>query len=232
MIQPLIDEECWLARLERLPEWQPPAAPLVVIAPHPDDETLGLGGLIASHRARNLSVRVIAVTDGENAYPNSHANGDLGALRQAEQAAALDRLGVPVNEIVRLRLPDSGVASEERRLTVQLMDLIPRKAIICAPWKGDFHPDHEACGRAAETVARVSGAILVSYFFWTWHRGELAALNRLRLVRFPLSNSCYSAKSEALLRHQSQLEREDGEPILPENLLAPARRPFEVFSIS
>jgi LmbE family N-acetylglucosaminyl deacetylase len=232
MIQPLTDEECWLARLGRLPEWKPPAAPLVVIAPHPDDETLGMGGLIASHRSRDLAVTIIAVTDGENAYPDDRVNGDLGPLRQSEQAAALDRLGVPGNEIIRLKLPDSGVAAHERRLTAQLMDLITPDAIICAPWKGDFHPDHEACGRAAESVAQVSGALLISYFFWTWHRGELPALNSLRLVRFPLNGSCFSAKREALLCHQSQLAREKGEPILPENLLAPAKRPFEVFSIS
>jgi LmbE family N-acetylglucosaminyl deacetylase len=165
MIQPLIDEECWLARLGHLPEWKPPAAPLVIIAPHPDDETLGLGGLIASQRSRNLGVTVIAVTDGENAYPDERVNGDLWSVRQAEQPAALNRLGVPGNEVIRLKLPDSGVASHERRLTARLMDLIAPDAIICAPWKGDSHPDHEACGRAAESVAEVSGALLVSYFF-------------------------------------------------------------------
>jgi LmbE family N-acetylglucosaminyl deacetylase len=232
MIQPLIDEECWLARLGHLPEWNPPAAPLVVIAPHPDDETLGLGGLIASHRSRNLDVTVIAVTDGENAYPDDRVNGDLGSLRQTEQATALNRLGVPENGIIRLKLPDSGVAAHERRLTAQLMDLVTPEAMICAPWKGDFHPDHEACGRAAESVAEASGGMLVSYFFWTWHRGELGALNSLRLVRLPLNDRCHSAKSEALLCHQSQLQRENGEPILPENLLAPAKRRFEVFSVS
>ena len=232
MIQPLIDEKYWLARLGHLPEWKPPEAPLIVIAPHPDDETLSLGGLIASHRSRNLDVTVIAVTDGENAYPDDRVDGNLGSLRQAEQATALNRLGVPGNEIIRLKLPDSSVASHERRLTAQLVDLLTPEAIICAPWKGDFHPDHEACGRAAESVARASGAMLVSYFFWTWHRGELAALNSLRLMQFPLNDSCYSAKSEALLCHQSQLQRENGEPILPENLLVPAKRCFEVFAIS
>jgi hypothetical protein len=60
----------------------------------------------------------------------------------------------------------------------------------------------------------------------------LAALNSLRLMHFPLDERCLSAKRDALLCHQSQLQRKNGEPILSENLLAPAKRQFEVFSIS
>ncbi|MBE7219294.1 MAG: PIG-L family deacetylase, partial [Caulobacteraceae bacterium] len=38
--------------------------PFVVISPHPDDESLGLGGLIAASRAAGVDVRVVVVSDG------------------------------------------------------------------------------------------------------------------------------------------------------------------------
>jgi LmbE family N-acetylglucosaminyl deacetylase len=228
MIVPIVEEHEWINCLDALASWQPPAASLLVIAPHPDDETLAVGGLIAAHRAKGLEVIVAAVTDGENAYPDFPGLGDL---RSGEQREALNRLGVGADNIVRLKLSDSGVASQERLLVEQLMPLVSRSTSIVAPWRGDFHPDHEACGRAAEEVARRTGASLTSYFFWTWHRGTTELLQEMSLHSFSLSDESLLAKSEALLCHRSQLARESGDPILPESLLAPARRSFEVFSI-
>lgn len=228
MIVPIVEEHEWINCLDALASWQPPAASLLVIAPHPDDETLAVGGLIAAQRAKGLEVVVAAVTDGENAYPDFPGLGDL---RAGEQTDALRRLGVAAENIVRLKLPDSDVGSQERLLVEQLMPLVSRSTSIVAPWRGDFHPDHEACGRAAEEVARRTGASLTSYFFWTWHRGTTELLQEMSLRSFSLSDESLLAKTEALLCHRSQLTRESGDPILPEWLLAPARRSFEVFSI-
>jgi LmbE family N-acetylglucosaminyl deacetylase len=229
MIAPLVLEDEWLAALEELPVWAPPALHLVVLAPHPDDETLGAGGFIAAQCLHGRDVLVVAATDGESAYgydPN------LGTVRESEQRDALARLGVPAENIVRLRLPDTDIASHETRLVDHLLTYVTKDTHLVAPWRGDFHPDHEACGRAAEWVANRTGARLTSYFFWTWHRGTTATLDALSLRSFPLNPHHLRSKSEALRCHRSQLTHESGEPILPDNLLAPARRPFEVFCIS
>ena len=229
MIAPLVLEDEWLAALEGLPVWAPPASPLVVLAPHPDDETLGAGGFITAQCLHGRDVLVVAATDGESAYgydPN------LGTVRESEQRDALARLGVPAENIVRLRLPDTDIASHETRLVDHLLTYVTKDTHLVAPWRGDFHPDHEACGRAAEWVANRTGARLTSYFFWTWHRGTTATLDALSLRSFLLNPHHLRSKSEALRCHRSQLTHESGEPILPDNLLAPARRPFEVFCIS
>ena len=60
-------------------DWQPPLCRTIVISPHPDDETLGLGGFIAHQTALGSQVIVFAVTDGEKAYSDYPG---LGALRQ------------------------------------------------------------------------------------------------------------------------------------------------------
>jgi LmbE family N-acetylglucosaminyl deacetylase len=229
MITPLVSEIDWMKSLSALPSWDPPAEPVLLIAPHPDDETLGAGGFTAAQRARGVKVLVVAVTDGENAYCDCPG---LGNLRSLEQERALGCLGVCADDIVRLRLRDSGVASMEQVLIEELIPLVSDHTHIVAPWRGDFHPDHEACGRAAEEVARRTGVRLTSYFFWTWHRGTPELLRNLQLRSFGLSKPEELAKADALRCHHSQLHREAGEPILPESLLAPVRRPFEVFSVA
>ena len=200
-----------------------------MIAPHPDDETLGAGGLIARQRMRGADVVVAAVTDGENCYPDSVG---IGPIRCLEQERALKRLGVERDKIVRLRLPDSAVSLNEEELVERLMPLVSSETHVVAPWPGDFHPDHEACGRAATEVARRSGRGVTFYFFWTWHRGTPELIRDLSLTSLPLEKDVTHAKTEALLHHQSQLAREGGDPILPELLLAPARRPYEVFLVA
>lgn len=229
MIVPLVSETVWFAELTDLPLWNPPNKPVVLIAPHPDDETLAIGGLVAAHRRRGVDVVVAAVTDGENAYPNTPG---LAALRRNEQISALARLGVQNQKIIRFGLPDSEVASREQELMERLAPLVSGNTHVLAPWHGDFHPDHEACGRVAEELVRRIGATLTSYFFWTWHFGTLASVRGLRLHSFSLDEELLRAKADALSCYRSQLERKHGEPILPEMLLAPARRPFETFAVA
>ncbi len=230
MLVSSVSEVEWLRTLNTVPSWDPPANSALIIAPHPDDETLGPGGLIAHLRSLKIEVAVVAVTDGEKAY--GPADSGLAAVRRIEQSNALSRLGVSSEKIVRFGLPDGEVAFWEPHLIERLVPLISPESHVFSTWKGDRHPDHEACGRAAEAAVSRAGATLTSYFFWTWHWSEISALDGVSLRRFPLADNLLRAKSEALLCHQSQLVRPEGSPILPESLLAPARRPFEVFAVA
>lgn len=226
MIVPIALEPEWEVALQDVPAWQPPLVPTVVIAPHPDDETLAAGGLIALLRESGVPVSAVAVTDGENCYAGETG---LGALREVEQAKALQRLGVSASHIHRLRFVDSGVSSAEEALVAALEPALRGAQHIVAPWPHDFHPDHEVTGRAALAIAQRHGIPLTFYFFWTWHRGTPELLRDLPLQKLPLTADQQLAKREALLFHESQLHHISGEPILPENLLEPAWRPYEVF---
>ena len=226
MIIPVVQEAEWMSLLSDLPSWQPPAKRTIVLSPHPDDETLGSGGLIARLRSKEIDVTVIAVTDGENAYGS---DDQLGEIREREQTNALGKLGVEPEHVVRFRFPDSGLKDCERRLIDMLQTVVSANAHIVAPWRFDFHPDHEVCGRAAKAVAREKDLQITSYFFWTWHRGDRRTLNGLQLVSLQLTSDEILAKQDALRCHQSQLQHSGGSPILPEYLLGPARRSFEVF---
>ena len=230
-IVPLTPESVWtdwLAACPNLRKWHPPLLPTLVIAPHPDDETLGAGGLIARLRGFSVPVTVVAVTDGENAYADVTAD-NLGKIRVAEQAEALLRLDVGADQLVRLHLPDRNVSSCEERLVQSLKGLVQPGIHLVAPWPGDFHPDHEAAGRAAARVASELGLTLTYYLFWTWHRGTVSVFNDMSLLKLDLSKEEQDRKERALRAHASQLAHLDGQPILSNDLLRPARRTFEVF---
>lgn len=207
-----------------------PKGPVLVVAPHPDDETLGAGALIATLAAQDIRVIVVAVTDGENAYDLPHEERlALGLARQHEQCKALKQLGVEEDAIRRLQLTDSGLMEQRTELEHHLMEIAEPCMTMLAPWEADFHPDHIACAHAAHSVASAKGLILISYFFWTWHRGSPELLDGLPIRRFNPPQKALAAKSRAIEQHRSQFERKDDDPILNDRLLAPARWNFEIF---
>jgi LmbE family N-acetylglucosaminyl deacetylase len=226
MIVPITPQEGWQTVFIAAKQWEPPRVRTIFVAPHPDDESLATGGLIAALISSGVQVQVITVTDGENAYVDF---ANLRDIRRREQEKALQEFGVTPTEIVRLGLPDSDVTGHETELINALSAVVTPQTHVIAPWPKDFHPDHEACGRAAKRAAESIGAQLTFYFFWTWHRGTPSLLEGLPLRFFQLSREQRQAKRQAIQHHQSQLVHSSGDPILPDSLLWPARLPFELF---
>ena len=107
--------EAWAAALvaHRPPRFDPSAhRRVVVVAAHPDDETIGAGGALQSLRAADAEITVVVATDGEAAYPGlgAAARGELATRRRAELAAALRVLGLSGAPVHWLGLPDSALA--------------------------------------------------------------------------------------------------------------------------
>ena len=84
---------------------------ILIVAPHPDDETLGCGGAIALLRQLNISVKVSIVSDGTKSHPNSltYPPPALKKLRERESLAALAILGVAPEAVTFLGMPDGAV---------------------------------------------------------------------------------------------------------------------------
>src|SRR5690554_4503385 len=73
----------------------PALAPILVASPHPDDETLGCGGLIARCAQLNIPVTVLAMTNGEASHPgDANWQQKLALIRHQEQQNALRSLGL------------------------------------------------------------------------------------------------------------------------------------------
>lgn len=223
---PRTTEGEWLTYLKMLPSWNSPWTKTIVLSPHPDDETLGSGGLIADLCKKNIEVWVIAITDGENSYTDIK---NLREIRKKEQINALETLGVPRDRIIRFALEDSTVQNNEQQLERLLLPFINHETHLVAPWIGDFHSDHEATGRVAIKIAQKTGALLSFYFFWTWHTATRSSLEQFALYLYPLDSETYQSKQKALQCYMSQQQHSSGKSILPPHLLLPALRPFEVY---
>src|SRR5215831_15255807 len=67
--------------------------PAVVVAPHPDDETLGCGGTVVIKKQLGATVRVLMMTDGAASHPGLIDPEELAAIRAGETRAAVQVLG-------------------------------------------------------------------------------------------------------------------------------------------
>ena len=207
---------------------------LVVVAAHPDDESLGAAGLTSAAARAGVPVTVVVATSGEASHPGSptHRPEDLAALREAEVGRAVGGLA-PAARLVLLRLPDGALAGHETALRQALADLSGPRTLLVAPWRGDRHGDHEAAARVVGQVAATTGAAVLEYPVWLWHWGDPRDLAPLDVVRVALDEEGSRRKADALACHASQTaqlsDRPGDEALLPETFLAHATRPFEVF---
>ena len=198
----------------------------MVLAPHPDDEVLGAGGLIHDWVNAGLSVTVVSVTDGEAA---DVARPGLDIIRREELRNALRRLSSAHVEVRRLGLPDGRVRDHANRLRNAVASHLDPAGTLLAPYEGDGHPDHEAVGKTGMELAAALGMPIARYPIWAWHRATPGALADLSWKRFPLSLEAQRAKSRAIQCFDSQLRPPVGPPVVPPNVLAYFARPFEAF---
>ena len=142
---------------------------LLVIAPHPDDETLGCGATIARNLDVGGEVLVVIATDGEQA----RRDGDPAAmrtLRLAELARAMEALGLKLTQLRTLGFPDGGLTRHESAVADSigaiLRTWLPDNVLVTAAC--DLHPDHSALGRAARKAMANSQGALFEYMIWGW----------------------------------------------------------------
>lgn len=140
----------------------------VVIAPHPGDEILAVGGMIAMLAETGARLRVVVVNDEESfrAVPRARRPSEW---RSEEEQQALRTLDESVAERIRLGLPGSAVRSREAGLVRALTEVCAGFDLCVAPWEGDRHPDHEAVAEAAQAAAEAADASVLSYPLWLWH---------------------------------------------------------------
>jgi LmbE family N-acetylglucosaminyl deacetylase/SAM-dependent methyltransferase len=235
-------EASWMGekRLTGAPALQRPArgAHLVVLAAHPDDETLGAGGLIAAAAAQEgVSIEVIVATDGEASHPDSptHTSNQLAVRRRAEATEAIACLD-PHATVSFLGLPDGGLRNCQTRLVEVLTERLRPGCLVVTPWRGDRHPDHAACAVGTRALLRRrDDCVHWQYPIWAWHWADPAAdqlpwstLHRLDLPVGPrwvkqVALACYRSQHEPLS------DRAGDDVVLPEHVLAHFRRTFESF---
>lgn len=229
--------------LSNLPEVDPAVlvplgARAVIVSPHPDDEILGTGGLLAKLSDLGRKVLIIAVTDGTASHPDSSEwpTAKLAATRPQETRDALQRLHMKHVALVRLHLPDGGGETFEPELADALKALLEPGDMVFGTWRFDGHPDHESVGRAVAMVAGALDLPFVEVPVWTWHWAtpEDSRVPWSRARRIVLDPATLGRKLHAVQAFRSQIEADGSTgraPILPAHVLERLTRPYEVVLI-
>lgn len=218
-------------------ELVPAHARAVVIAPHPDDEVLGCGGIMQLLARRKRQLMLISVTNGSASHrgPQLWTKERLGVIRPQESAEALRRLGMPMNELQWIHggFPDMEIGRHAAELKHFFRTYLRPTDVIFTPWQGDGHPDHETVARAAIAAAAEIGATVheVPIWTWQWASEEDPRIPWRRAYRIPLDKWTQARKRHAIQAFASQLTGDPGAdhpPALAPALLERLQQAFEI----
>ena len=131
---------------------------LLVVMAHPDDESMGCGGLILRHSRAGVPVHLICATRGEAGWsgkPRGARKEDLAEIRTTELAAAAAALAISGVEL--WEYPDGGVDRIDRqeitdRIWEQISKLRPKAVVGWGPDGVYGHPDHIAIGACTDSA--------------------------------------------------------------------------------
>jgi LmbE family N-acetylglucosaminyl deacetylase len=184
----------------------------LILAPHPDDESLGCGGLIAACVAAGRDPLVVVLTDGAGSHKSgAYPPERLRAVRAKEVQTAVALLGLAADRVIFLDQPDTAAPREGAgfdAVVARLAALVrqeTRCTAIVASWLHDPHCDHEAASLAAQAAARIAGVRHVAYPVWGWTLPADASVPAAPAAGWRLDIGAFlPAKRAAIQAHQSQ----------------------------
>ncbi|MFZ4635770.1 MAG: bacillithiol biosynthesis deacetylase BshB1 [Pirellulales bacterium] len=183
----------------------------LVIAPHPDDAELGMGGTIALMLAQGMSVGILDLTDGE---PTPRGSVEI---RTRETAAASAVLGITWRE--NLGLPNRRLrASLRARGSLAGVIRRSRPRWLFAPHWVDAHPDHVAATRLVEAARFWAKLTKCDLDGEPWHPERIYHYScvHLKTVRRPSFvvdiSSTWNLKGRSLACYASQFPQPTGTP--------------------
>ncbi|WP_394754705.1 PIG-L deacetylase family protein [Crenothrix sp.] len=217
----------------------------LIVAPHPDDESLGCGGVIALLRKYEQPVSILVLSDGTQSHPNSKKfpPQKLQALRETELLKAAALLGVAQENVSFFRFPDRQVptSSSENFLQAtkrvkQLLTSVKPQSIF-VPWRRDPHPDHRA---AFELIAAAKNKkhTVFEYPIWLYPtENPVDAPLKSEVSAFRLDiTTVLKTKQQAIIAHASQItDLIDDDPAgfrIPPNVLQCFAVPYEIFFLN
>lgn len=184
---------------------------LLCVAPHPDDESAGCGGLLAGAARVGVPVSVVVTTDGAASHQSrTWPKERLAARRRAELAAALDVLGVR-RPARHLDLRDAGTptAVETRRAERDLAAIMrrARPGLVLVTWRREPHGDHRQAAALVRAAAAAMQVRTAEYVVWTpltGRPGDAPGPGEGEPLDLVLSARDRQAKRAALACHRSQ----------------------------
>ncbi|MDO6810946.1 bifunctional PIG-L family deacetylase/class I SAM-dependent methyltransferase [Zobellia galactanivorans] len=221
---------------------------LLILAPHPDDESLACGGIISLLIASGVQVHIIFFTSGSASHPESelYPAERLANLREQEALLACKCLGIPADHIDFFREKDSDMCNLSPKRRNQLGAIIAKKCnnesflTLGLPWRRDPHADHKVVydiGKRSFPFLE-SPTIVMEYPVWMWKNGERTDWpGHGEILPFRLDiSTVFNRKLKAIHVYKSQLGKvvldDPNGFVLTPTLLAPFLTDTEYFFLT
>ncbi len=216
----------------------------LIVAPHPDDETLGCGGIINLMSQSAVRLTVLFLTDGESSHQSccGISKEEVGAMRRRLAVQACAKLGVSPEDLIWFGLPDGqiscgnggGFCGTSNDL-LRLIDKIEPDAIF-APHPWEPWPDHRAAGEILKkAVNKYRNPVTVYYYpVWLWHGlclTHLLAIRKMDTIRVDIS-AVLETKRQALNEYFSSVNPFCNRPYcgtMPKGFTEHFLYPYEIF---
>jgi LmbE family N-acetylglucosaminyl deacetylase len=194
----------------------PPATgrgPVLILAPHPDDETLGCGGLIARRVHEGRRVVIAVLTDGRAllrrfGVASDPSEVEVSAMRKEETRRAVRILGGRVEDIRFLDFENERLVAEraeaQKRIAALLTELRPGEVYFPSPFEG--HPEHIATNEMARAACAATGACPETYEFIVSLKGGVAPETLPRRVHKVDVSAHREVERRALAEFRSHLD--------------------------
>lgn len=176
-----------------------PQGSVLIVAPHPDDEVIGCGGLIARLVAQGRAPHIIVMTGGEGSHGADC--GDKAAIIKARRGLtrnALSILGVPENNLHELDFADGGISvhSDEMQRLKELIGSIKPDCVLVPHW-GEGWPDHVNTAKIVKSL--LPGKVQVwEYCVWMWFYNVWRGLDWANAASLRLSSREHELKVKAV----------------------------------
>lgn len=213
---------------------------LLILAPHPDDEILGLGGVILQTLQQGRKVHLVYLTDGEGSgvWPDRE---EIKRQRISLSEQACKNLGIPTENITRLQLSDGTVPHPGQagfdlavKEITQLIETEKPDGVF-ATHTLDYWPyDHLACAKIAREAVKQATHKTELWYYWVWawynlQPWQLLKLNFKNIVRVDIREQL-TRKKELTDLYLNALTPDDKpwSGVLPKALLRELEQPFEI----
>lgn len=176
-----------------------PQGTVLIVAPHPDDEVIGCGGLIARLVEAGNAPQIVVMTGGEGSHGTDEADKDaIVKARRGLTRKALSILGVPVGNLHELDFKDGEISaeSEQVKLLKTLIDSIRPDTVLVPHW-GEGWPDHVNAAKIVKALVS-SSAEVWEYCVWMWYYQVWRGLDWANAASLHLSPREHELKVKAV----------------------------------
>ena len=217
---------------------------IMIIAPHPDDEVFGCGGLISLARSHGNRVSIVFITNGGAAHSGccNISPERLGLIRRRTAVRANSILGVDESNLTWLNVPDGEIPDTHHPDFKRLCNLIAQQflrinpRVVMATHFMDVWPDHVATNHLVQAALAIYGKPVICYYYPSWlllktRLRDFLKLSQLKVVCVDI-DAVVGTKEEAIKCYLSDINSICGKPYcgaLPLGFVGLLRGQYELF---